>query len=446
MKAIVHRAGLLLLTLAMLAAPAAASAATYYANPSGTGSTCSQAEPCELQEAIEKATSGSSVVLQPGTYTPSVAVFVTVPIDFGGEAGKAASTVIDLTGALSGLDVFVNSAGAVAHDFTVVGADATGSLQLVQGTVERMVSVRTGSTSEACDLDPQGGTTPVLRDSVCWVQASGAGVSAAAVATGSGVAGSAVLRNDDFVSSGPEGVGLFVAGRNSGSNVGVEAVNVIADGVGLDVVAKNEFGGEAGLSLSHSSFSTAEATGGATVTPTSTAGNLTAAPQFVDAAAGDFREMPGSPTIDAGLDSPLNGDLDLAGQPRTQGGCSPATDIGAYELSVSPVPPCVPMPTRPSNRFRVKRIKKLPKTGTALVTVSVPGAGRFTLSGKGVKRVTRTSAGATVLKLPVAAMGRAKTRLLADGKLQVQLKLRFAPDGGTPLQRDRKLTLVRSAG
>lgn len=443
MDAIVHLVRTFLLALALLAiAPATASAATYYASPGGSGTTCSQPSPCELQEAIELAGSGAAIVLEPGTYTPPIAVFVNKAIDFGGEAGKAASTVIDLTGGSPGIDVFVNSAVAVAHDFTIVGADDTGSLQLVQGTVERVVSVRTGSTSAACEVSPQAGTVPVLRDSVCWVQASGSGVPAVAVSiTCCVTAGTAVLRNDDFVSSGPEGIGLLAAEREAGTQLTVEAVNTIARGTGKDVEAEASGGGEAGVSLSHSSFESVSTVGGALVSPSNAAGNQTAAPLFVDAAAGDFRELPGSPTIDAGLTDPLNGALDLAGQPRAQGGCTVATDIGAYELPVPVVPPCVPPPP-PSNRFTLKRVKKLPGTGAAVLSIEVAGPGQFTLWGNGVKRVTRASHGAEVLKLRVAPKGRAKLRLARLGRLQIGLKLKFVPSGGAASQTSRKLTLV----
>jgi hypothetical protein len=65
----------------------------------------------------------------------------------------------------------------------------------------------------------------------------------------------------------------------------------------------------------------------------SDAADQSASPLFVNAAGGDFREAPASPTIDAGLDSPLNGLTDLAGNPREIGA---HTDIGAYEFLIPP--------------------------------------------------------------------------------------------------------------
>jgi hypothetical protein len=65
-------------------------------------------------------------------------------------------------------------------------------------------------------------------------------------------------------------------------------------------------------------------------------GNQSAAPLFVNAGAGDYREAAGSPTIDAGAVDQL-GTLDPDGNARVLG---PAPDIGAYEFVPPPaVPP-----------------------------------------------------------------------------------------------------------
>ena len=63
------------------------------------------------------------------------------------------------------------------------------------------------------------------------------------------------------------------------------------------------------------------------------AGNQSSAPAFVNAAAGDYRQAPGSLTIDAGLDEAINGAFDVDGDPRQIGGI----DIGADEFVVVPV-------------------------------------------------------------------------------------------------------------
>src|SRR5262249_2200103 len=68
---------------------------------------------------------------------------------------------------------------------------------------------------------------------------------------------------------------------------------------------------------------------------TSGGGNQTAPPLFVYAAAGEYREAAGSPTIDAGIAHPLNGTLDLArGAPTLRA----APPTRAHEF-VPPPPP-----------------------------------------------------------------------------------------------------------
>jgi hypothetical protein len=50
---------------------ASAEAASYYASPSGSGTTCSSASPCSLLTAIGKAVSGDTVIARNGTYSGS---------------------------------------------------------------------------------------------------------------------------------------------------------------------------------------------------------------------------------------------------------------------------------------------------------------------------------------------------------------------------------------
>src|SRR5690606_34996352 len=58
--------------------------------------------------------------------------------------------------------------------------------------------------------------------------------------------------------------------------------------------------------------------------------DLSAPPQFVDAASGDFRLSAASPAVNAGDDAFYDeGDLDLAGNSRLSGA---SVDIGAYEF------------------------------------------------------------------------------------------------------------------
>ena len=63
--------------------------------------------------------------------------------------------------------------------------------------------------------------------------------------------------------------------------------------------------------------------------PTNGIGNITNAPLFVDAAAGNLRLQSNSPCINAGFNAYASGDTDLDGLPRIAGG---TVDMGAYEF------------------------------------------------------------------------------------------------------------------
>ena len=84
--------------------------------------------------------------------------------------------------------------------------------------------------------------------------------------------------------------------------------------------------------------------------PTNGFGNITNAPLFVDAAAGNYRLRPDSPCIDAGTNLSAIVTNDLDGRPRPVDGNGDgvaAFDIGAYEYRALYVSPESPNPTPP---------------------------------------------------------------------------------------------------
>jgi hypothetical protein len=175
----------------------------------------------------------------------------------------------------------------------------------------------------------------------------------------------------------------------------------------------------------------------------------------------------GSPTINAGAADPLIGAEDLDGAPRSQGECvgaAGAPDIGAYEFS--PVQPCPGAaaaagsePPPPSNAVRFGKPRLNRKKGTALLPVSIPGAGSLRLSGAvifekpkkgrpGAKRpiTSKTVASAMTIELLVKAKGRAARTLAKKGAAKVKVAVTFTPRGGSAATSTDLLKLKKTVG
>jgi hypothetical protein len=171
----------------------------------------------------------------------------------------------------------------------------------------------------------------VIRDSVIRVD----GKEAQGIYAQSFVPGvtATPARNLTVIATGPGSIGIRVAYSDfatSGSYT-LDLRNSIVDAATADLVTLPGFKGPGQISVANSSFDTIKQEPGTTIALGT--GNQTTAPLFVNAAAGDYREAAGSPTIDAGV-SDLLGTLDPLGSPRVLGA---APDIGAYEF-VPPAP------------------------------------------------------------------------------------------------------------
>ncbi len=133
-----------------------------------------------------------------------------------------------------------------------------------------------------------------------------------------------VVRNVTAIATGENSAGIQsrYTGGAGGQHILI-LTNSIAQGAS-DLRTEDALGPGV-IAVSNSNFDMVSADGAASVTGPA---NQTAPPLFVNAAGGDYREAPGSPTIDAGSPTGI-GPLDLAGNPRTLG---PAPDIGAFEF------------------------------------------------------------------------------------------------------------------
>jgi hypothetical protein len=328
----------------LLLAPGALAARTYYVSLFGSGTSCSEAEPCSMSQ-ITTVTpaSGDTVVLYGGEGTYSSALFpmnVTVNIPEGvtwtGAPGRPMPVIYSEAGS-PGLGGFIlEGTGSKLADMEIIYSGDRSAVFFGLGTGASMerVAVHSVSANEpACNLALE---PTLVSDSLCEGAASG-------MTTNLGGGGSFVdtLRNDTFVGTSPFGYGAFVL--SNGPAIEVVAFNSIFHGahdIGADRLA-----GSITFTLDHSNYATVENSGGATIPAAGSGTNQKAAPLFVNAAAGDFREAAGSPTIDAGALNAENGPADLAGSPRNVSAVPACTephegppDIGAYELVPAPLP------------------------------------------------------------------------------------------------------------
>jgi hypothetical protein len=349
-RGMAHHSAIALVAAAALAFPAVAEAATRFAEPGGDGpaSSCPEANPCDLDAAIgdPSVDDGDEVILLPGEYAPPGFVSITRPINVHGRRSDP-RPLIRLSGQSS---VILNHSGATISDLAIEGAPydpgaPPGPAFSARAGVAERLHVTGHGVFSACDADG-GPSRPVLiRDSVCWSTSRAAsGLGMYAPGFGVGAVEEATIVNVTAAGV-KKGLSIWALGGGTGT---LRATNVIARSDpeearfpgSADVVAETEppgvvatpAGERATIELSGSNYASIGTFGPNTsVTAAGTGTNQTATPILASPAAGDFRQMVGSPTIDAGLELQSLGPFDFEGQARVQG---PAPDIGADEGSL----------------------------------------------------------------------------------------------------------------
>lgn len=317
------------LALALLGLTGEAAAAQRFASPTGSGTACTQATPCGLATAVEDpaVNDGDEVIVTPGPYTLA-SLTVSDAIDLHGQALQPTPT-INVSGPFG---VYLSDAATV-RDLTIAGASVGVHVGFgsSSATLERLsVSAASGGGTACIASD-----SVIIRDTLCWGNATNTKGLGANTNTFAGTY-SVRLRNVTAVGTG-SGIGFNVGG--SGAIFDIDARNVIADGA-YDVVATASSGATTTITMANSNYATElESTVGggtsATVTDPGTGTNQTATPLFVNAGAGDFHQVTGSPTIDAGVLDSFTGTGDFDGDARTlegDGVCPTAPDIGADEF------------------------------------------------------------------------------------------------------------------
>jgi hypothetical protein len=142
-----------------------------------------------------------------------------------------------------------------------------------------------------------------------------------------------------------------------------------------------------------------------------------------------------SPVIDKGNSFGLSTDqrgvprpIDFPAIPNAGDG----SDIGAVEL-------------QPSNAFKLGKLKRNKKKGTAkqVVILPLPDAGSVTIKGKGLKTKTRQVTGAANVKLPVIAKGKKHKVLNSSGKAKIKAKVTYNAIGSAANTLKKKLKLLK---
>jgi hypothetical protein len=106
-------------------------------------------------------------------------------------------------------------------------------------------------------------------------------------------------------------------------------------------------------------------------------------------------------------------------------------------------------------RFSFGKLKRNLERGTAILPVTVPGAGTLALTGKGVVRQQASTsrarsgkaeavASTRTVKLLVKPNGKAKGKLSRRGKAKVKPVVTFTPSGGPAVAQPKKIKLVKT--
>ncbi len=125
------------------------------------------------------------------------------------------------------------------------------------------------------------------------------------------------------------------------------------------------------------------------------------------------------------------------------------TSTIAVPVAAAATPPGPPAPSSGgsgsggSGKVGLGKIDKNVKKGTALLAIKVPGPGKLSVYGAGVKPVKRTVKKAGVVTVPIRAIGRALKTLKETGKVKLVVKIAFTPTGGKKTIRTKTVVLIR---
>lgn len=349
------RALLVLAATLSLLLSSAATAATRYAAPGGTGTDpCADpANPCPVFIAADRDVrttikAGDVVELAPGTYYADhegeFGLVPTVKLPEGvtvrGEPGKRRPVIIALANESYG--PFWVPTGAEVANVEIRNRSGYGpAISVSGGTIDRVIARSATDNEHTCEF-----TSGIVRNSACF-NSGGASAIGANVLPAESLEKS-VIRNSTFVATGPGSIGMdfiYYAGRIEIDMIGMlakgEAKDIVARALKGDTEAIPGFGPRKAptmkLELRASSYATIATepakTARISITPPGTNGNITAMPLLAD---DNLHQLPASPTIDKGMVDGASGPFDIDGQLWP---ADTAPDIGADEFAPFAAPP-----------------------------------------------------------------------------------------------------------
>ncbi len=405
--------------LALLLLGPSCALALRYASPSGlsSGSCASVAAACDLKSAVEGAASKEVVIVEPGEYTVSSSI---APTAYGVTVEGAEGQPRPVIDAAAVENVFFGGNMDLSH-LTIHDTGASRQvLGIAGGTLQGLLITGTGGSSVLCQCYGESGTEPmIIRDSVI-VDEPGSTVGAVGINSNGGES-QATLYNDTIYSESeaPAIEMIHELPTKGTATVTLTAYNTVALSAHGNVDVYASAANDAFVTMIHSDYAHATPTG-----VTAGEGDIAAPPLFANAAAGDFHELSGSPTIDAGAPTGELGSPAFEGEPRLLGA---GVDIGAFEFEPAPV-------------VRTEAAQLI--TLTSAVIYGSASAGGLPLTGCTFEYGTSTAYGSSVPCTPGALSPMATLSGLAQGTLY-HYRLTAASAGGSTAGADATFTTGR---
>jgi hypothetical protein len=356
--------------LVTLALPAVASAETRYASPLGTGTACTQAQPCDIRIALmdDRAgtagiDTGDAVEIADGVYPAEERQFDREPATYSfGDELRIATGGVEVYGATTGVSlgsgarIFVRNpsglvlagGGLIVRDLLIWGGTGTTEAALtvtVTGSGSRFLQRILANNEGGGDGCAITGAGTVLTYALCR---GGRTAGRTGVRVGFPASGTTTqrLQNVTAIAIGSDNSGI-VAVAGGSATATLELLNVIARGTGMftDVYATSTSSGRLTVTARTSNYRSRNTVGSRVTITEPIAANLISTvdpgfgyftPGFLKLPDQYYRLGPDSPLIDAGSQLPVaSTPYDLFGVVASTGQRS----IGAYDYAATLAPP-----------------------------------------------------------------------------------------------------------